>query len=174
MKPNRTIDTNLADTELNREILDSVIGQLSDGMWENSPSMRKYWRFVEIGRRGGQMVILIDDQSFGSGFRGRDDVWVRNFFAGKIKQLAFEEVDSAEWKRTSDLHLSYLSHGKAIVTVSCAYRAYDALRGRKTANKTYTDSPEYIARAKALAAKTLEIQVARQTLARLEAEYRLI
>lgn len=32
------------DDEKTKEVLDSVIGQMSDGIWENSSSMERFWK----------------------------------------------------------------------------------------------------------------------------------
>ena len=44
----RVIDTRIRNTKINHDILDSVIGQMSDGIWENTNGMTSYWSDVEI------------------------------------------------------------------------------------------------------------------------------
>ena len=44
----RIIKTNLDNTAINKDIMNSVIGQMSDGMWENSSRMRGYWVWADI------------------------------------------------------------------------------------------------------------------------------
>ena len=38
-----------------KEILNSVIGQMSDGIWENSPGYSRYWKNIDIGEEDGEM-----------------------------------------------------------------------------------------------------------------------
>lgn len=129
----RQIDTGLSGP-VPSAILNSVLGQLSDGKWENTPGMEKYWKYVDIAESGGQLVIVVDD-SRRSGFSGRDDTWVKNFFADKIKNLVYDELglgSGKSWSRQDTTKLDYLGHGDT-VTVSDAYQAYNILKGRRTA-----------------------------------------
>ena len=166
---NRIVNLNLPSTKLNRDIIDSVIGQLSDGKWENSPAMRKYWAYCQVDVRGGLVVLQVNDEDWSSGFRNRDDAWVRKFFACKIKQVAYDELSGLRWNRTDTSELSYLSQSSK-VTVSAAYEAYDAILGRKGGRKQYASSPAFIARQAALVAKDAEILAAERLLERLIAE----
>ena len=133
MDTTRVINTGLTGP-VNKDILDSVMGQLSDGKWENTPSMVKYWRNASIKDQDGNLVIIVKD-SWDSGFRGKDETWIRNFFAGKIKEVVYDEMDGKQWSRQDNTPLDYLSHGNAAVTVSNAYQAYEILKGRNLKNK---------------------------------------
>lgn len=135
MNTTRVVKTGLRG-RVNKEILESVMGQLSDGKWENSPAMGKYWEFANIAVCEGEVVIVVDDETYGSGYRGRDDAWIRNFFAGKIKQVAYDELGGGQWERMDTTKLDYLSQYVS-VTVAAAYYAYDVLKGRPTYNKRY-------------------------------------
>ena len=51
------ITTHIKSTEKRLDILGSVMGQMSDGIWENTRSMEKYWKNListsgPIWRRG--------------------------------------------------------------------------------------------------------------------------
>jgi len=129
----RVINTGLTGP-VNKDILDSVMGQLSDGKWENTPAMAKYWRNAKVQDQGGNVVIVVKD-GFGSGFNGKDETWIRNFFAGKIKEVVYDELDDKQWNRQDQTPLDYLSHGERPVTVSNAYQAYEILKGRNLKNK---------------------------------------
>lgn len=140
MNDKRTIDTGLTGP-VNKEILDSVIGQLSDGKWENTPMMAKYWRNAEIQEQDDKLVIVVKD-SYDSGFRGKDDAWIKAWFAGKIKEIVYDEMNAQRWDRKDNTALDYLSHGgRSTVTVSNAYQAYEILKGRNLKNK-YDAKPE--------------------------------
>lgn len=135
------------------EILDSVIGQLSDGMWENSPRMEKYWKFVECVRKNDNTVVLkIDSRAtiyyfhdfLANGFYQMTDVEILNWFANKIKQIVKEECKDNNlnfketWKRdNTELELDYFGYNIPI-TIADTYYVYEVLKGRKCDNK-YSD-----------------------------------
>lgn len=141
-------------TQTAMDCLNSVLGQLSDGMWENTLSMAKYWCYVNISREAdGQVIInvsedrfvLVDCNSYGNGFRNMNDFKVMNFFADKIKQIAKEEFkDSLEkkllWDRQCKREVTYLTrvgnqHPK--IVVRDAYLVYETLKGRSRAQAKY-------------------------------------
>src|SRR6185369_5983499 len=129
----RVINTGLTGP-VNKDILDSVIGQLSDGKWENTPVMAKYWRNAEIKEENGNIVILIKD-GWDSGFNGKDEAWVKTWFAGKIKEIVYDEFGGDRWSRTDTRPSDYLGRSDRPITVSDAYRAYETLKGRSLKNK---------------------------------------
>lgn len=103
-----------------------ILGQLSDGYWENSPRMENYWPYADI--KGNELVIRSYDSYYDRrdrycGFANMSEQHIKQWFADKIKQLAKEE--SGVWSRTDKTELDWL-HG----TVSDAYQAYDELKGR--------------------------------------------
>ena len=53
------VNTGLTDA-MSEDVLNSVIGQLSDGMWENSRVMEHYWPFVNIKNVDGYDIQLMD------------------------------------------------------------------------------------------------------------------
>jgi hypothetical protein len=142
---NHSVKTGLFG-KLNKTILDSVMGQLSDGKWENSPGMNKYWRNANVKMDASDAVIIeVNTEAYGSGFRGRDDAWILRKFAGWLKNVAQTELEdgaggySAEWSRSDQTNLCYLNHGDVkVVTIADAYRAYDTLKGRNAAKLAKT------------------------------------
>lgn len=137
----RKIPTGLKD-EKTKDILNAVVGQLSDGIWENSPGMERYWRFAGGGDDSGNLVVYdgyernpwYNPRQRGSGnpwfysaFSNMSDEEVKRYFAHKIKQIVKEE--GLEWKRDNTEHCSYLDYDSG-VTVRDAYRVYDRLLGR--------------------------------------------
>jgi len=104
-------------------VLRSVMGQLSDGIWENSRAMEKYWKNMGVmsGWLDGELKCCI-----------RYEYWLfdneeacKKFFANKIKQIVKEE--GLAWKRDNETEAQYFYQG---VTVKLAYEAYDYLLGR--------------------------------------------
>ena len=99
----RTIHTGFY-TNKAKEVIDSVFGQLSDGMWENSRAAEKYWRFATTDvADDGEIVVNISTDSW----KGYDRDWVRNgfydmtekqvleFIAHKMKAVAIQELKDA-------------------------------------------------------------------------------
>ena len=114
------------------KIITAVLGQLSDGMWENSPAMNKYWAYATID--GVELVCNTD--SWNSGFYGKDEEWIRNWFASKLKAVVQDEVGNNKqgWSRDNMQITQYISYHNDI-SVSACYECYDFLKGRKA--KTY-------------------------------------
>lgn len=147
----RQIHTGLY-TQTAEDCLDSVIGQLSDGIWEHAFKMAKYWEFVTVGRADdGEVLINVSkdmrDQytHHENGFYYKSDFDVMNFFADKIKQIAKEEFkDSLEknllWDRQCKREVTYLTrvgnkHPK--IVARDAYLVYETLKGRSRAQAKY-------------------------------------
>jgi hypothetical protein len=138
----RVIDTGLTGP-VNKEILSSTMGQLSDGKWENVPSMSKYWRNANIREQDGKIVIVVKD-GWDSGFNGKDEGWIKKWFAGTIKEIVYDEMGGKQWDRKDTTQLDYLGGSDVPVTVSNAYKAYEILKGRNLKNKydpDVTDAP---------------------------------
>lgn len=123
------------------DIIQSVEGQLSDGMWENSPRMEGYWLFECCGLVNDEVVIYISKQwgdlRFSrykqNLFNGLTEAEIKKWFAQKIKQIIKQEIkdwpnSKLEWKRDCELESDYMHSG---ITVKDCYEAYDILLGRK-------------------------------------------
>lgn len=132
----RIIDTGIPATDKkSKEILDSVIGQLSDGIWENSPGMAKYWQNLDVSIKDGDIVITESTYSpFWKYSPAERDKKVLEFFANKIKQIIKTEIEDGnenlEWNRDCTGVSDYLGY-KEQITVRDAYKVYDKLKGRK-------------------------------------------
>lgn len=118
------------------EYLDPVMGQLSDGIWENSPKMEAYWLCNSLTDDGIEM------EDYTTSFSGRKTYWnplykksdeeVRSWFADKLKTVVKKwlgDYDSRGegWNRLNTAEVDYLRNGQ---TVAGAYKAYDSLKGR--------------------------------------------
>ena len=145
---NTLIDTGLSDRKA-EEVLLSVIGQLSDGIWENSRGMEKYWQYADIIKKGSEIYISVNTENYESGYRGKSEQDIKRYFAQKIKQIVKEE--GLEWSR-DNTEISYYLARDSEVTVQDAYRVYDKLLGRIDRIKTeeskeiITESGKRIAR----------------------------
>lgn len=122
------IKTGLSDSKA-QDILDSVIGQMSDGIWENSSRMNRYWKYADIIKEGSEIAIKISyPNSYENGFKGKSENEIKKFFAQKIKQIVKEE--ELNWDRNNEERSCYLDRHSG-VTVKDAYRVYDKLLGRR-------------------------------------------
>ena len=141
------IDTGLSG-DLAEDILSSVIGQMSDGLWENSPAMEHYWRFINAVRTEGDQIFLVvdgvaeDDSHVANHFNSRmgmDERKIREFVAKKLKEAVKEELKtarhSAGWDRNNESESSCLGG-----TISDCYFVYETLLGRKDFAKKYPAS----------------------------------
>lgn len=122
-----SVSTGLSGS-VNKEILESVIGQLSDGMWENWPPANKMWPNLKIKESDGEFLIEVNRKSYSSYFAGKTDEQVRAFFASRLKTLI--KAEGLDWKRDNNSVSSYVGY-KEEVKVSDIYKAYDKLLGRK-------------------------------------------
>ena len=120
------------------KIVRAIIGQLSDGKWENSPAMYKYWRYANV--KGTDLEISM---TYGSGFLGRDEEWIKNWFASKLKAVVKDEVGNTKsgWSRDNLAISDYISYHNDISVAEC-YECYDFLKGRK-AQKYAFQIPDY-------------------------------
>jgi hypothetical protein len=130
MEFERVIETELTSNK-DYEILNSVLGQLSDGMWENSPRMNKYWLNISTEFIDGKVYIIVNHQSYISHckqnivnpFYNMDDFNIKFWFATKIKQIVKQEEKdnkaSSWWKRTNIRELAYLGYKEKITVADC-------------------------------------------------------
>ena len=137
---NRIVNTELFDKK-SFEILRSVIGQLSDGIWENSVLLEKYWLNASIGREYEEVVIKINTETYtvwcdkwkDNPFYHMSDSEIREWFANKIKQIVkFEEKCEGGkkwWKRGNIQELACMGYSE-VITVADAYQVYDILKMR--------------------------------------------
>jgi hypothetical protein len=124
------INTGIKMTSKYGNILNSVIGQMSDGIWENTRSMEKYWKSLDYDTDPAGYIIIEDKYGVCS-----DPV---AFFAGKIKQIIKIEIEdgnrSLVWDRSCSATPFYMHGG---VTVGDCYELYELLKGRDTSKHSY-------------------------------------
>ena len=122
------------------DILASVLGQLSDGRWQNSPRMEMYWRNASVVLDNGYDVVL-EVKKHALPYCAMSDADILKWFGKKIKQLIKEEFGNSRevWSRTNTKQKTdYLSHRYPSQTsVAECYYVYDTLMGRDTDNKVY-------------------------------------
>lgn len=128
------------------EVILSVLGQLSDGIWENSNGMNKYWEYADVEGTD----LQVDDDSWRSGFRGKTEADVRNWFANKAKQVVkiwaedYGKDPVAIWKRDNTDEVAYMGHHRLPVEVRDVYECYDYLKQRKGSYDYGYNKPEVV------------------------------
>ncbi len=132
------VNTGIQATDNFMSILNGVIGQMSDGIWENTRSMEKYWKSLGYEKSPAGEIIIIDRSSVCS-----DPV---DFMANKIKQIIKIEIDDGnshlDWTRTCSACPSYISHYSNITVGEC-YKLYELLKGRNTSKYYYSTYHNY-------------------------------
>lgn len=114
--------------------LDAVMGQLSDGMWENSPRMEPYWICNTLTDEGIEMEpsnTTYGRRIYTNPLYDMSDMEVRSWFADKLKAVVKEwlkDGGNGEWSRINQDEVDYLNRGQ---TVAGAYKVYDSLKGRE-------------------------------------------
>ena len=128
--------TRIPSTPKRLNILSSVIGQMSDGIWENSTSMRKYWQSLDYEVNAEGFIEIIDRHFVCSN--------PCKFLADKIKQVIKIEIEDGnselEWSRSCAACPDYMRGG---VTVGDCYELYELLKGRATERNTYATYNTY-------------------------------
>ena len=130
------ITTHIKSTDRRLNILGSVIGQMSDGIWENTRSMEKYWKSLDFGVDANGYIWLEDKNGVCA------DVY--DFFANKIKKIIQIEIDDGNthlmWSRLNG-GIPHYMHGR--VTVGECYELYELLKCRDTSKYSYTKFRPY-------------------------------
>jgi len=146
----RIIHTKLY-SKIAKEVLQSVEGQMSDGLWENSPAMEKYWLFSSIDTApNGEVLIKVSTNRYDTKWHGNgravvnglidmSDTEIIKWFAAKVKHIMQTELKDEKvfdgWKRDNDMFKTqYLSY-KETITVRDVYFIYDFLLGHDTTRK---------------------------------------
>lgn len=106
LKNCRRIDTGLTAPK-GTALIDSILGQLSDGYWENSPKMNSYWLFIECEPNINGTVDICVSQESGQMYCGRyicnKGKWLSpakllKWFADKIYTIA--KAEEKDWKES--------------------------------------------------------------------------
>lgn len=131
----KTIKTGLASST-DFEVLESVMGQMSDGIWENSPAMEKYWKNADIRMINNEICIEVNEHGWNNPYYGKSDKEIKKYFATKVKQVVKKEEEynfnGVKWTRDNDTVLDFMGgHIVREITVQDAYKVYDILLERK-------------------------------------------
>ena len=149
--------------EVESDVISSVMGQLSDGIWENSPAMESYWRMCEPFRADdGKTYMRVSkkvdylDYTDHRGYRHwknnkyatMSNAGVRNFWGNKVKQVVdierrdsknssmFKGDEDYSWRPDNKTELQYMHsyrEGGKNPTVGDAYKVWAKLTAPKSA-----------------------------------------
>lgn len=113
-------------------MLNSIIGQMSDGIWENTPSMNGYWMFANELSPGvlGLSTDWYGNRSYGNTsnpYREMSDDEVRRYYANKAKYIAQLWMNDnninpyRNWRPDNEEECDYFHDG---ITVADAYEFF--------------------------------------------------
>lgn len=131
-----------ATNDIQKQIIDHILGQMSDGYWEGKASMTKYWRQIDYDKQNDYIVVYDNPK-----VRGRADFGMKTigqWFAWKIKFIAKRCCDdynvkgfSGKWdKYDEQTKISYLSH-PIDVTIKDVHETCDVLEKLTLNNYEY-------------------------------------
>lgn len=146
-----TIETGLNDN-ISLNVLKSTLGQLSDGIWENSRKAERYWPFAEAEMIDGNVCIVISKEyskHYGSGRNAwgytngficdlrMDVARIKDYFAKKIQAVVRENAKDypkagIKCNAKCDVKLDYMGcydNSNTPIKASDAYKVYKALNG---------------------------------------------
>jgi len=136
------INTGLTDSA-SLNVLKSTLGQLSDGMWENSRKAERYWPFAEAEMVDGKVCLVISKEYSRRGYTngfvydlGLDPVRIKNYFSRKVAEVVRQEAkdnpDSGiRCAASCEVALDYMSdydNYENKIRACDAHRVYKALK----------------------------------------------
>ena len=143
----RIINTGLTDSA-SLNVLLSTLGQLSDGIWENSNVAEHYWQFAEVEMIDGEVCLVIKKNAYESYDRNSrpienyfktrmhlDPTAIKKYFANKVRAVVRENAKDypsrgIKCSAKCDVELDYMSsydNREIPIKASDAYRVYKAL-----------------------------------------------
>lgn len=143
------INTGLND-RVSLNVLKSTLGQLSDGLWENSRKAERYWPFADAEMIDGNVCLVIskeynkrygtgrDAWGYTNGFRldlAMDPASIKKYFANKVRAVVRQEAKdypdagikcTAKCEAALDYMSDYDNYDNKIRACD-AYKVYKAL-----------------------------------------------
>ena len=138
MESIRIVNTGLPNTETNQTILSSVLGQMSDGMWEETYSRRDREGYYRCADPEGSDIKITDRRWVVNPYTRMSDAKILRFFAKKIRQVCLQELkdrypdktNRPRFCKTLDDMSNYLgcSYENKIVLFQDAYIAAEVMK----------------------------------------------
>lgn len=143
---NRIIRTGLKG-KLAKDICNSIIGQMSDGYWENTNRYEKYWRFIKVKTLSDNTIAFeVSSKSFDISYHTKmtlnneffymRDSEILSFIANKIKFICIKELASNGMKLSKKYYnekSKWLSYNDD-VTVKDIVNVIDSLQAAALVN----------------------------------------
>lgn len=143
-------------TDLACQIIDSVLGQWSDGWGENSPRYESYWQFCQVTRDPfGEVIIKVSAEPtrfigctwkrckyLKNAFYGASERDVLDKFAKDLKktvQMFIKDNKCGKWDRNCTTECTYIHTHSNNVPISQCYFVYDHLIGPREVSAKYDD-----------------------------------
>ena len=134
------INTGLTDSA-SLNVLKSTLGQLSDGIWENSRKAERYWPFADAELIDGNVCIVIS-KGYKSGYTngfvydlGMNESRIKDYFAKKVQAVVRENAKDYPGRgikctANCDVALDYMSdyESDSEILACDAHRVYKALK----------------------------------------------
>lgn len=125
----RIVHTGIKDVGDNLTIIDSVTGQIADGIWENNDKLTSNWMDIDIESENGEIVFKVVDKPQimyrerymyysrachkhiwdernkwrNNFYYGKTDLQIKNYFARKLREIVKIEdkdnLDSVEFSK---------------------------------------------------------------------------
>lgn len=125
----RIVQTGLKGNKA-KEILSSVLGQMSDGIWENSnqPGYVRWWYPINIKMEGENVEIVVDEnfmfkwcgQWYQNPYVGKTEIHIKNFLSRKLKQIVkIEQNDYGYDKNDLSIISKYVGYEEKITLQDC-------------------------------------------------------
>ena len=117
-------------------ILDGLMGQLSDGIWENSSKMEPYWRnnHFEMEESTGRILFILEDNpGWWNPFISWDSGKILEWLGKHVKTVA--KATGLKWSRDNTEPQKWYFHGDW--TIQQVYFVYEMLMGRDGFMKKY-------------------------------------
>lgn len=134
------INTGLTDSA-SLNVLRSTLGQLSDGIWENSRKAERYWPFADAKMIDGNVCLVISKESksgYTNGFLydlSMSVTRIKDYFAKKIQAVVRENAKDYPGRgikctANCDVALDYMSdyESDSEILACDAHRVYKALK----------------------------------------------
>lgn len=135
----RIINTGLSSDKA-LSVLNSVIGQLSDGIWENSSNTESYWKDLSIERYNDTTIVFhvsrydrydsYTRKYYKNYYKGKSDIDILKFWLRKIKAVFLTEQKyypqrDLYWSKNCNEVLRYFHDN---LTVSDVYVVYNEFK----------------------------------------------
>ena len=147
---NLGISLRRASAKKDIEILKSIRGQLSDGIWENVSWKEPYWKNMEFEIKDNKVVFITHVEKKDNPFNEYSDAGIINYFADTLKTIYDREFKDrvpdpkdnsprswalyqikkdkvGEWEKNNKNILRYLGY-KEKITVGDAFSLYKRLK----------------------------------------------